>query len=259
MRVSPCCVAPPCRALHAPPPAPLVYAVLFDIDGTLVQTGGAGQLAFAETFAAEFGVPALSAAVSFAGRSDRAIALDLMRTHGVAPTEENWRRFRAAYLSRLPDALRRRSGQVLPGVAALLDELESLKWPLVGLLTGNVREGADCKLAYYGLGRRFAFGGFGDDTDDRCEIAAMALAEAERTAATRHVGSNGKSGLAGVMVIGDTVHDIRCARSIGAFAVAAPTGGTPRAELEAAAPDLLLNDLSDASALLAVVAAAAGG
>jgi len=232
-----------------------VYAVLFDIDGTLVQTGGAGQLAFAEAFAAEFGVSELSGAVLFAGRSDRAIAFDLMRVHGVAPTEENWQRFRTAYLEQLPVALTRREGCVLPGVPKLLDELESLDHSLVGLLTGNLRQGAVNKLTYYGLVERFGFGGYGDVCDERCDIAAAALSEAKRAAASRNGRGNGKP-LSGVMVIGDTVHDISCARSIGAFAVAAPTGNTPREQLAAANPDLLLDDLSDARPLLDVVLAA---
>lgn len=232
-----------------------MYAVLFDIDGTLLQTGGAGQLAFAETFAAEFGVQQLSGSVPFAGRSDRAIALELMRAHGVPPTEESWDQFRAAYLDRLPSALARRQGGVLPGVVALLDELRRHDHPLIGLLTGNLRDGAMHKLGYYGLMDRFGFGGYGDVSDDRCDIAAEALAEAERAAESRNGRANGHR-LSGAMVIGDTVHDITCARSINAFAVAVPTGNTPREELAAAKPDLLLDDLSDPQPMLDVVMAA---
>jgi phosphoglycolate phosphatase-like HAD superfamily hydrolase len=232
-----------------------VYAVLFDIDGTLLHTGGAGQLAFAETFADEFGVADLTGAVPFAGRSDRAIAFDLMKAHGVPATDDNWRRFRETYLKRLPDALTRRQGCVLPGVATLLDELESLDHSLVGLLTGNVQAGARHKLAYYGLAERFGFGGFGDVSDERCDIAAAALAEARTAAHTRNGRTNGDA-LAGVMVIGDTVHDVRCARSIGAIAVAVPTGNTAAAELARAEPDLLLESLADSEKLLSLVRAA---
>lgn len=229
-----------------------MYAVLFDIDGTLVQTGGAGQLAFAEAFAAEFGVRELSGAVPFAGRSDQAIALQLMQVHGVAASEENWRRFREAYLSRLPAALAARSGRVLPGVHALLDTLRTLEHALVGLLTGNLRAGAVHKLTYYGLMDRFAFGGFGDASDDRCDIAAAALAEA-RQAAVQHSRSANGAPLAGAVVIGDTSHDVLCARAIGACAVAVATGNSPREELVAAAPDLLLDDLSDAEPLIEII------
>ena len=227
-----------------------MYAVLFDIDGTLVQTGGAGQLAFAETFAAEFGVAEISAAVGFAGRSDRAIAMELLEVHGLPTTDGNWRRFRTAYLSRLSDALRRKQGRVLPGVGELLDALDAEPNSAVGLLTGNVHEGARKKLDYYGLGRRFAFGGYGDDTNDRAEIAAIALAEANRHAASR---PGPPTLLSGAMVIGDTIYDIRCARAINALAVAVPTGGSTRDELAAEGPDILLEDLSQAAPLLQVL------
>lgn len=236
-----------------PAESPAVYAVLFDIDGTLIQTGGAGQLAFAETFADLFGVSELSGAVPFAGRSDRAIAYDLMRTHGILASDENWQRFRQVYLDKLPRALERRQGRVLAGVVDLLDELERHEHPLIGLLTGNLQDGARHKLTYYGLFERFGFGGFGDVSDDRCEIAATALAEATRAAAARNGHANGKPQLSGAVVIGDTVHDITCARSINAFAVAVPTGNTSADELRAAEPDLLLDDLSDARPLLEVV------
>jgi phosphoglycolate phosphatase len=225
-----------------------MFAVLFDIDGTLIQTGGAGQLAFAETFAAEFGVPELCGTVPFAGRSDKAISLDLMQRHGVEPTEKNWERFRTAYLTRLPSALARRQGRVLPGVPALLKSLAELAHPLVGLLTGNVRAGAEQKLTHYGLREHFAFGGFGDVSNDRCDIAAAAVAAAKRSLAERNGRKSGR--LAGIMVIGDTVHDVTCARSVGAVAVAVPTGGTSREELADASPDLLLDDLTNAVPLL---------
>ncbi len=227
-----------------------MYAVLFDIDGTLVHTGGAGQLAFAETFAAEFGISQISAAVAFAGRSDRAIAMELLEVHGLPTTDANWQKFRSAYVKQLPSALQRKKGRVLPGVAELLDALESLPHSAIGLLTGNVREGAAKKLNHYGLGDRFAFGGFGDDTSLRSEIAAIALAEAERHAAER---LGRATPLMGAMVIGDTVHDIRCARAIGALAVAMPTGGSTREELVAEKPDILLDDLSQSGPLLQVL------
>ena len=222
-------------------------AVLFDIDGTLILTGGAGQRAFAETFATDFGVPNISRNVAFAGRSDRAIAHELMRVHDIEPSEANWQRFRAGYLARLPGALRAGNGQVLPGVHALLDRLE-LAPVHVGLLTGNVRVGAQSKLSHYDLWHRFAFGGFGDDCLDRNDIASLALA-----AARRHVSSNGIAAIHGetVVVIGDTESDIRCARAIGAIAVAVATGLTSAEALAAEKPDLLMENLEDTTALLA--------
>jgi phosphoglycolate phosphatase-like HAD superfamily hydrolase len=232
-----------------------MYAVLFDIDGTLIRTGGAGQLAFAQAFREEFGVEKLSGDVPFAGRSDRAIALDLMRLHAVPPTPDHWERFRACYLRHLPAALALRPGAVLPGVVEFIDALEAQGGVAQGLLTGNVSAGARAKLTHYRLAERFAFGGFGDVATDRAQIAAEAL-----SAARRHVGRltgvDGDGDLRGVMVIGDTEHDIRCARAIDAVAVGVPTGATPSAALAAEQPDILLDDLSDFRTLLEIVAAA---
>ncbi|MEM9657582.1 MAG: HAD hydrolase-like protein, partial [Planctomycetota bacterium] len=217
-------------------------------------TGGAGQLAFAETFAEEFQVPEICDSVSFAGRSDRAIACDLLEVHGHPADETNWRRFHRSYVDRLPDALKRREGRVLPGVADLLSSLRGREQVLLGLLTGNVRDGAQAKLAHYELVEEFAFGGFGDESTDRNDIAAAALREAERRISPGS--SDSTTQLIGTMVIGDTVHDIRCARSIGALAVAVPTGGTPADLLQAEQPDLYVETLEDHAELLTLVDAA---
>lgn len=218
---------------------------LFDIDGTLVLTGGAGQQAFAQTFGDEFGIGEISADVAFAGRSDRAIALDLMRAHGVPGTEENWLRFRAGYAARLPAALEHCVGAVLPGVWELLDKLDARGDVQVGLLTGNLRETAELKLGYYGLWDRFEFGGFGDVHTNRNDIAATAVHEARQ----RHgLGARDETHL--VVVIGDTPADVRCAHSVGARAVAVPTGHTPTSSLEAASPELLVESLLESDTIL---------
>lgn len=218
---------------------------LFDIDGTLVQTGGAGQQAFAETFAEDFGVEEITRDVSFAGRSDRAIALDLMRAHGVPGTEENWQAFRSGYARRLPAALERCIGCVLPGVEALVARLHARGDVRLGLLTGNLSQTAEMKLGYYGLWHHFAFGGFGDTHVNRNDIAAAAVA-----LAAQHHGIPSPSPDHLVVVIGDTQHDITCAQSVGAKAVAVPTGHTPTEVLRGASPDLLVESLEDSQPLL---------
>lgn len=218
-----------------------MHVCLFDIDGTLVRTGGAGMFAFHQTFTEEFGVSANDqGGVSFAGRSDRAIAMDLFAAYGLEPSAENWERFRAGYVRRMSESLPRHEGRVLPGVVTLLEELASRRDVAVGLLTGNVRETAERKLTFYGLWDHFAFGGFGDDHLDRNDIAAMALAEARV-----HLASNGHAAEVDgtVLVIGDTLNDIRCARSISARAIAVPTGHTPAATLRSGQPDLLVDTL----------------
>ena len=232
-----------------------MHICFLDIDGTLVLTDGAGQTAFARTLAEDFGIETIDGSVPFAGRSDRAIAADLFCSHSVAATDENWKRFRAGYLTRLQDSLATHNGRVLPGVPELLSALATRGDVALGLLTGNLREGARYKLSYYGLWNHFAFGGFGDEHMERCDIAAAALAAARSHLACAANGSsnsgpqltNGR-----VVVIGDTLHDIACGRSIGASCVAVPTGHTSADVLRSGEPDALVATLEDVDPILAL-------
>lgn len=232
-----------------------MHICFLDIDGTLVLTGGAGKTAFAETLAADFGVALVDSNVLFAGRSDRAIATELFENHGVEPSDENWTRFCAGYLARLDAALASHRGWVLPGVHELLSALAERGDVALGLLTGNVREGARRKLAHFGLWDWFPFGGFGDDHLERCEIAAAAIAAAKlhlngRSASELNAGDNTNSQ---VIVIGDTEHDIDCGRSIRAHCVAVATGHTPSVTLAERNPDVLLNSLEEIEPILAIL------
>jgi phosphoglycolate phosphatase-like HAD superfamily hydrolase len=216
---------------------------LFDIDGTLLSTGGAGKAALEEGLADEFGVRGTIEKLILSGRTDRAIVADLLQLSGLESSAENHRRLLAAYLRHLPACLARLSGRVLPGVVALLESLRRREKTAVGLLTGNIRAGAVIKLGHFGLADHFAFGGYGDEHHDRDEVAREALAAVQEmtgdTIDPRRV-----------WVIGDTPYDIRCARAIGARAAAVLTGWHDRAELLACGPDVLLDDLSDPAVLL---------
>lgn len=223
-------------------------ACLFDIDGTLIQTASAGQFAFEEAFEAAFGVTELSKDVPYAGRSDRGIAADLFGVHGIDNTPENWERFRSVYVGLIAKHVAERDGEVLPGVVALIERVEALGDVHLGLLTGNIEAAAEAKLGYYGLWDRFAFGGFGDDHPDRNDIAATAAAKARE----RHGRLTREER---IVVIGDTPNDVRCARSIGAYAVAVPTGHTPAIALAAANPDILIPTLEDSDDILSFLAA----
>ena len=224
-----------------------MYSVLFDIDGTLVQTGGAGKEAFALAFEQLFNISSISAEVQFAGRSDKAIALDLMEVHGVEPSEDHWQQFVNCYIMNLETMLPKCEGEVLPGVVPLLDKIKRIQHAQVGLLTGNIQAGAARKLGHYNLAHRFHFGGFGDEATDRNAIAQTAKEQAQ---------THANQELLGVMVIGDTVHDVVCAQSIGAYAVAVATGGATAEELAEAKPDLLLEDLTKTKPLLAEIKSA---
>src|SRR5207302_7838486 len=132
----------------------------------------------------------------------------------------------------------RMKGRVLPGIADLLAHLRQRDQVAVGLLTGNVRAGAQVKLGHFGLFEHFSFGGFGDHHFDRDDVAREALA-----AVRAHVHPEVTPDR--IWVIGDTPLDVRCARAIGANVLAVATGTHTLAELAAAAPDLVLKDLSD--------------
>ena len=157
-----------------------MYAVLFDVDGTLLQTGGAGHVAFSETFREIFEVEEIPKGIPFAGRSDRAISSEIMQTVGIDATDENWHIFFDDYRQRLGRVLQRQEGRVLPGVVELLDELRQHEQVAIGLLTGNTEFGAMAKTAAYGLAERFAFGGYGDVRTHRNDIAKDALQAAEQ-------------------------------------------------------------------------------
>ncbi len=221
---------------------------LFDIDGTLLRSGGAGKAAMESALQDTFGVALAAEQVSYSGRTDRAIGRDLFRLHDVELNEANWVRFIDAYLERLPGYLSSMEGTICPGIGELLDELDS--WPdiTVGLLTGNLRAGAQVKLGHFGLHERFLFGGFGDHHWERDDVAIEAA-----EAVHRHLKEPVPPER--IWVIGDTPLDVQCARAIGARAVAVATGWDDAATLAAAGPDLLLKDLSNPDPFLRLLRA----
>jgi phosphoglycolate phosphatase-like HAD superfamily hydrolase len=219
--------------------------LLFDIDGTLVRTGGAGKAAMEAALRQAFGVRQIRDVVPYSGRTDRAIARDLLRVHDLEPSPANEQRLREAYLAELPASLRSRGGTVCPGIASLLAELQGRANVVLGLLTGNVRAGAKHKLHHFGLWDFFACGGFGDEHLDRDDVARSALA-----AVQTHLGNPVHP--SEVWVIGDTPLDVQCARAVGAHAVAVATGWHPLEELAASQPDWLLADLANPAELLRV-------
>jgi phosphoglycolate phosphatase-like HAD superfamily hydrolase len=221
-----------------------MHVCLFDIDGTLISSGGAGKAALELALASEFGITRLIETISLSGRTDRAILRDLFRMHVIEDTTETRHRLMAAYLHHLPQCLASRGGRVLPGIAQLLARVKERDDMALGLLTGNVRAGARVKLGHFRLYDYFAFGGFGDDHLDRDDVAREALAEIQQR-------FDGAIRPERIWVIGDTPLDVRCARAIGARAVAVATGWHTREELDEHRPDLLLTDLADPAPLLA--------
>jgi phosphoglycolate phosphatase len=222
-----------------------MIACLFDIDGTLLASGGAGKAALESALTGEFGV-VLRTQIPYSGRTDRAIVRDLFRLHDLAETPENLQTLLDGYLRRLPDSLRQHNGHILPGIQTILEHLRTQPNVAVGLLTGNVRAGAQAKLGHFGLFEHFDFGGFGDHHFDRDDVAREALAAVHQCVGPHCTADR-------VWVIGDTPLDVQCARAIGARVVAVATGVHSYEELAPTRPDLLVRDLSDPGPLLRLI------
>ncbi len=223
--------------------------LLFDIDGTLVLTGGAGKRAITRAFHELFGVADAFVGVSLSGRTDRYLVEQGLERSGVPVTTEALARVRERYLTRLAEEIHepaRGLKAALPGVTRLLDALEERAHVHCALLTGNYEGGARIKLEYFDLWRRFGWGAFGDDHAERDLIALAAVAEAP----VRGVALRDPSH---AIVVGDTPFDVSCARAAGARAIAVATGGHAAEELRACHPDAVFEDLSDLDAVLAAM------
>jgi len=195
---------------------------------------------------ARFGVDEDLEGITLAGATDALIARLLLEKHDLPVTPENVTGLMDAYLSALPGRLPRHEGRLLPGIVALLDRLKAREDCVVALLTGNLVRGAELKLAHFGVWDYFEFGAFADDHHDRNELGGFARSRAKEKHGQEFAPAD-------VVVIGDTPRDIECGRVIGARTVAIATGVYSRAELQAYAPDLLFDDLSDTSAVVAAL------
>lgn len=219
--------------------------VLWDIDQTLVRTGGAGSAGMDLAFAEIYGIEDAFGRVEFSGRTDYAIFRDALYFNGVSleDYEVQLERFRDVYLRHLAQQLPEKEGVILPGVLDLIDALEAANQPQ-GVATGNFEGGARLKLTHFGLDSRLSCGGYGDRTAVRSEL----VAEAALAVRTHHGVANGR-----VVVIGDTPLDIEAARANGFLSLAVATGRHSVDELQSAGASHAVTDLSDTSSALSLI------
>ncbi len=209
--------------------------LLFDIDNTLLWSGGAGGKAMGLAFGDLFGIEDGFKKVEFSGRTDRYILVTALRQHGIdGDFDEHQARFLERYYAHLPQALRERQGKLMPGFPALLDDLSGRPDIRLGLATGNFSQAAQLKLAHYGIDGYFSGGGFGEASEDRAVIVRRAI---------ERLGEGSPSPEA--VVIGDTPHDISSAKANGAVAVGVATGGHSVEQLKESGADFVFQDLSD--------------
>ncbi len=216
-------------------------AWLFDVDGTLLLTGGAARESFSCAVRDRLGIEDDLKDVSFAGRTEPRILADILRKHGRAFDAADEAAFWDAVFTHMRRLLVPGRGRLMPGIPALLDAIAAEDAWLLGLLTGNMTQMAGIKLGHFGLRRRFSFGAFGAMAEDRDALARGLVARLEREHGVPP---------ARCIVVGDTEHDIACARAASARVLAVATGFTARETLAALGPDLLLDDLSNTAAVL---------
>jgi phosphoglycolate phosphatase len=227
--------------------------VLFDIDGTILLTAGAGRRAIVAAISEDVGHTAALHQVSFDGKTDPQIVTELLEAAGHPGPHQPDRveELCSRYVDLLQLELQRPASKtmVMPGVHPLLDRLEREDGVVLGLLTGNVARGAALKLRSGGLDpERFRVGAYGSDSAHRTELPPIAARRAEPYFGRVPSGAD-------VVIIGDTPADIACGACIDARAVAVATGAYSVADLMACGPHAAFENLSDTDRVLEAILA----
>ena len=217
--------------------------LLFDIDGTLIHSGGAGVHALKKALTERHGIEDPLDDIEIAGMTDSGIVISILKKYKIPATQENIAGFLDSYVHFLSIELPHRKGKLLPGVLELLEKLKLRKHLVLALLTGNVSRGAQLKLGHYGVWHFFEFGAFADDHHDRNQLGPFARARAKE--------KHGREfSAAEIDVIGDTPRDIACGKALGARTIAVATGTWSREKLAEHDPDYLIDDLSHVDRLI---------
>jgi phosphoglycolate phosphatase len=220
---------------------------LFDIDGTLITSGGAGETSYREAVGKFCGSLAPLEGLNFAGNTDTGLARSVLMAAGKEPTQEAIMALHDTYLGILADRIHRHQGSLLPGIILLLDQLKERPDCVLALLTGNLAAGAEVKLTHYGVWHYFDFGAYADDHHERNQLGPVAAARAFEEHGEEFTPDR-------IYVIGDTPRDIECGKAFGAVTVAVATGKYSKEELASHRPDFLFDDFSDPDAVMAAIA-----
>jgi phosphoglycolate phosphatase len=220
--------------------------LLFDIDGTLIHSAGAGIHSLKRSLTDRFGIDDDLDDIEIAGMTDSGIVVSILNKHKIPATNENVAAFLDSYVHFLSLELPRRAGTLLPGVLQLLEKLKARPHLVLGLLTGNISRGAQLKLEHYGVWHFFEFGAFADDHQDRNQLGSFARSRAKERHGCEFDSSH-------IDVIGDTPRDIACGRAIGARTIAIATGSWPQEQLAAHQPDFLFDDLSKVDEVIRIL------
>jgi phosphoglycolate phosphatase-like HAD superfamily hydrolase len=227
------------------------YLVLFDIDGTLLLTAGAGRRAITAALAEEVAASELFERVRFDGKTDPQIVAELLEAarHERAGDPDFVRQLCRRYVGLLAEELEqpRSRTTLMPGVGPLLEALEAEESVVLGLLTGNMAEGAALKLASGGIApERFLVGAYGSDSAHRPDLPAIAASRAVTYFGREPRGRE-------VVIIGDTPADVECGSAISARAIAVATGAYSLEVLAEAGPHAAFQDLSDTVRVLEAI------
>jgi phosphoglycolate phosphatase-like HAD superfamily hydrolase len=223
--------------------------ILWDIDGTILHSTGAGMKALEVALQDVFGVAGSFEGIDFAGRTDKLIIRQVFERFSIEHSPANIERYLDGYISALPRSLAANNSRILPGLPEILRAAHGRDDVAQGLLTGNIRRGAEAKLGYHGLWDFFPIGAFADDSEVRNELGPHALARARGHWKADFPPER-------VWIVGDTPHDIACARAVGARVLAVATGSTGLAALAAHGPDAALGDLRQPEAFWDALGAA---
>jgi len=222
--------------------------LLFDIDGTLLLSGGAGIRAMNHAFAELYGLAEVLRGLNLAGRTDTSIFKEILEKNNFSYHPQSLQDFKTRYFSFLTIELQRASAdqRLMPGVRELLAALHGRPDLHIGLLTGNWQKSGYLKLAHFGLERYFAIGAFSDDAEIRSELLPFAVTRFQE-----------KYGVPlqphEIYIVGDTPSDILCAKPHGAVSVAVAAAHYKQADLEPYQPDYLLADFTDLNETLRIL------